>query len=682
MSTCLKYVKKVIKECDCFGTFVTFRINRDNELKSLFGGCSTIVYSLIAIVYVSYMSYHFIARKKIEFINAYRIVESEPFINLTNIGFNFAFGLESADTENPYVEGEIKFFNYSIFLMEWIGHEKIIQTPIPTKSCTKEDFHHLIDGSFKKSDLDKLFCPDWSGINYTLEGTYMDYYYKYIIIQIGLTDHALNNLDSTKNLFIKNPFEMAFFFLDNAIDYDNRSKPMPLFLNHLFRTMDFNYQKTTEVLISPVEFYNDENIIIDNPHLSRGLTIDSCTDSFRNSDRYVKHESLVNQFYLKTSSKTVELRRSYEKLPLFIADLTGILEDILIFLLLTVNVVERIAIDHKLISKMLKFSGSKYYDIDYLINTFHKDNINSNVMKIINKENLDIVKNSKGGVVSSRKSIVTLLDNNKLDGKKERNMILLDNQGKKNNFLGNKEKKFFKTNDLIKEEKRNDNNIEVQVTERDGINLLNHSMKKSVTENSFSVESLSSVNDVTHDIRNNVNNRIDSERIFTTTSKSLEEFEEQKPIEIQIKKIKNNNLSLRMNICETICVKLCFWCSKKLDKKNNIISKAEDRVHYYLDVFNYIKKMQEIDLLTYCFLDHDQYKLFEYLSKPPVKIEEDKTNNIYNEFLERQTTYKSIGKKEIDTLFKSYNNIRRKEEMLFEDLKLLRLVSAEVKFLS
>ena len=680
--SCLKCLKKLIKDCDCFGTFVTFRINKENELKSLFGGFSTIIYSMIAIIYISYMSYHFIARKNLDFINAYRIVESEPFINLTNIGFNFAFGLESADTENPYVEGEIKYFNYSIFLMEWIGHEKIIKTNIPIKSCTKEDFHHLVDGSFKKSDIDKLFCPDWSGINYTLEGTYMDYYYKYIIIQIGLTDYALNNLDSTKNLFITNPFEMAFFFLDNAIDYDNRSNPMPLFLNHLFRTMDFNYQKTTEVLISPVEFYNDENIIIDNPSLTRGLTIDSCTDSFRNSDRYVKHESLVNQFYLKTSSKTVELRRSYEKLPLFIADLTGILEDILIFLLLTVNVVERIAIDHKLISKMLKFSGSKYYDIDYLINTFHKDNINSNVMKIINKENLDIVKNSKGGVVSSRKSIVTLLDNNKLDGKKERNMILLDNQGKKNNFLGNKEKKFFKTNDLIKEEKRNDNNIEVQVTERDGINLLNHSMKKSVTENSFSVESLSSVNDVTHDIRNNVNNRIDSERIFTTTSKSLEEFEEQKPIEIQIKKIKNNNLSLRMNICETICVKLCFWCSKKLDKKNNIISKAEDRVHYYLDVFNYIKKMQEIDLLTYCLLDHDQYNLFDCLSKPPIKIEEDKTNNIYNEFLERQISYKSIGKKEIDNLFKSYNNIRRKDEMLFEDLKLLRLVNAEVKFLS
>ena len=111
------------------------------------------------------------------------------------------------------------------------------------------------------------------------------------------------------------------------------------------------------------------------------------------------------------------------------------------------------------------------------------------------------------------------------------------------------------------------------------------------------------------------------------------------------------------------------------------IKKAEDRVHYYLDVFNYIKKMQEVDLLTYCFLDHDQYKLFEYLSKPPVKFEDD-FNNIYNEFLDRQVTYKSIGKKEIDDLYHSYINIRSKNDILFEDLKLLRLVNAEIKFLS
>ena len=45
--SCLKCLKKLIKDCDCFGTFVTFRINKENELKSLFGGFSTIIYSMI-----------------------------------------------------------------------------------------------------------------------------------------------------------------------------------------------------------------------------------------------------------------------------------------------------------------------------------------------------------------------------------------------------------------------------------------------------------------------------------------------------------------------------------------------------------------------------------------------------------------------------------------------------------
>ncbi len=680
MSSFLKCLKKIVKECDCFGTFVTFRINRDNELKSLFGGCSTIIYTILAVIYVSYMSYHFIARKKIEFINAYRIVESEPFINLTDIEFNFAFGLESADTENPYIEGDIKYFNYSIFLIEWIGHEKIIKTKIPTKSCTKEDFHHLIDGSFKKSDLDKLFCPDWTGINYTLEGTYMDYYYKYIMIQIGLTEYALTHLELTKQLFITNPFEMAFFFLDNAIDYDNRSKPMPLFLGHLFRTMDFNYQKTTEVLFSPVEFYNDENIIIDNPSLSRGLTIDSCVDSFRNSDRNIKHESLVNQFLLKTSSKIIELRRSYEKLPIFIADLTGILEDILIFLLLTVNIIERIAIDHKLISKMLKFKGSKYYDIDYLTKTFNKDIINNNVTKIINKQNLDIMKNSLGGVRSQRRSIITLLENKSYD-KKQKNVSFLDNQGKKNNFVGNSDLNNLKTTMEFhnKHDKRNDN-IEVKAKEMDGINLLLHSKRKT-NNNSLSIESISEISDITHDIRREDHINSNTERIFAT-SKSLENLTPIIETEtINQNKRKNTVSYMRVNFCKNVCAKLCFWINDDLKKTKLGIKKAEDRVHYYLDVFNYIKKMQEIDLLTYCFLDHDQYKLFEYLSKPPVKYEDDKSN-IYNEFLDRQVTYKSIGKKEIDQLYKSYNNIKKKNDILFEDLKLLRLVNAEVNFLS
>jgi hypothetical protein len=40
-----------------------------------------------------------------------------------------------------------------------------------------------------------------------------------------------------------------------------------------------------------------------------------------------------------------------------------------------------------------------------------------------------------------------------------------------------------------------------------------------------------------------------------------------------------------------------------MKRRKNIILKGEERVHYYLNVFNYIKKMKEIDLLNYSFFD-------------------------------------------------------------------------------
>jgi hypothetical protein len=57
----------------------------------------------------------------------------------------------------------------------------------------------------------------------------------------------------------------------------------------------------------------------------------------------------------------------------------------------------------------------------------------------------------------------------------------LIHQKKKNNYVNNSENKNIK---YEYHDKKTDNNIEVQPTERDGINLLNHSMKKS-NNNSF-----------------------------------------------------------------------------------------------------------------------------------------------------------------------------------------------------
>ena len=88
--------------------------------------------------------------------------------------------------------------------------------------------------------------------------------------------------------------------------------------------------------------------------------------------------------------------------------------------------------------------------------------------------------------------------------------------------------------------------------------------------------------------------------------------------------------------------------------------------------------MQIVDLLTYSLFNKDQIILFDYLAKPPLRTNLN-SNDIYNEFDERQITYKKVGKEEINKLYKAFNNIRNKNDILFEDLKLMRLVNAEVK---
>ena len=65
-------------------------------------------------------------------------------------------------------------------------------------------------------------------------------------------------------------------------------------------------------------------------------------------------KNIPAKYIVKASPIMFALSRSYQKLPSFVADLSGILEEVLGIILLTVNILERQAIDNKLIKKMMK----------------------------------------------------------------------------------------------------------------------------------------------------------------------------------------------------------------------------------------------------------------------------------------------------------------------------------------
>jgi hypothetical protein len=72
MGNCCKKFGKIIKKCDNFGTFVTFRINNEIEYKSVVGGITTILFLILSISYIIYVGIPFVTRKNIEFIYSHK----------------------------------------------------------------------------------------------------------------------------------------------------------------------------------------------------------------------------------------------------------------------------------------------------------------------------------------------------------------------------------------------------------------------------------------------------------------------------------------------------------------------------------------------------------------------------------------------------------------------------------
>ena len=138
--------------------------------------------------------------------------------------------------------------------------------------------------------------------------------------------------------------------------------------------------------------------------------LDVSVDSFRHIPQRTYESNRVGEFLIQSSSKVIQVSRSYQKFPSFLADMTSLLEEILVLLLLTVNIFERKAVDHKLVEKMLKYKGSKYFDVDYLISVFNKDKISNNVMNVIEKQTLNIER--KNNISCRKKVAVDLLNNN------------------------------------------------------------------------------------------------------------------------------------------------------------------------------------------------------------------------------------------------------------------------------
>ncbi len=639
-----KEIKTFIKKVDFFATYISFRVNEEIEYKSLIGGTFTIIYVIFALGYLIIMSTNFIKRKNLNFIYSNKIMR-QPFVNLSDISFTFAFGIQYSESTFPAIEDLYLYFNYTIKLIEWVGKDDINEKYLQFRKCEVTDFPNL-EIRYYLNDLDDMLCPIYdSYTNFSIDGLYTNNYYKFISIKLSLTDYAFENYETLTQLLNENPIEMAIFFKDTSIDYENRKKPLLPYLNFNYKGIDLDFIKKTIITISSLEFISDENFFIGNSNLTTEAMFSSSQDSFRYiKQREENKENEIFEYIIEANPKLVQLKRIYEKLPQFVASISGILGFVCLVLLVISNLIERKSINQKLIHRMLKFRGNKNIDINYFTQKFknkikqdlNKFNKEIHYQNTINKDDFLEKENSTNDNITH-----DLNQNLIYEG-----INIINTESTPQTIVKN----------IISESPKDK---EVRIIK----NEINRS-KENKLENNIKIH----LKNKTRDLEKEINELSNMKEINTTemTNQTLESKKEQEDL-------------AKLNIIQIIYTVLCSFCSKKWNKKYKLIKSAEKKIHYYMDIITYIKTVQEFELLKEMLFNENFLRLFQFVSKPTMKI----LNNdfVFCHHFERENIpFKIIGKKEIDVLYTNYKEILQ-EQLTKEKLKLLNLIKGEINFL-
>jgi len=631
----LKSIISLLKTIDLFSTPISFKIDNSNVYHSLIGGIFTLIFFCFSIFYIIHSGINFIKRKDISFIYSRQIVESEPFINLTKVNFNIAFGLQYADSDDDVLVKLEKYFDFSFRIVEWIGERNITYIPLNYKKCLKSDFYNKIDFEFEVNRVGDLYCPIINEtVNFTLNGYYVDNYFRYVEVKVLLSNYSMEHFNELEEIMMNNRLEMIIFFLDKAVNYENKTNPLPFHFGFSYDGLDSSYKKECNIYISCINFYNNENWFFDTPILTEDATFDQSKATFIYLGNRTHNKRDLGIYNIEASTNKFIFHRKYEKIPTFFANLTGIFSAIHLVFYIINEYINQYYISEFIIHKTMKYRGNKNINIEIILQKCNFQSIK------LEKESENIDKTIKTNI---NHFIIKNNNNNKI---KNNEQISQNNYDSIDSIKENKIE-----NDLIfKQDKpcpvKNDKNLpNISINNED---IISKDTEKKITEKPEITEG---------------NNTFLNESNKNNQMKLCQ------------------NVFSKMNIIEILYSIFCSCSSKKQRFKNKLFRQAADRINYYMDVRTYIERAYEHELLLNLLFNKDEYQLFKFLSKPTFKVGKEQLIIFQHPLIQSDIVWDFYNINKINNLLKSYNTIIiNKSKTKFSTL-LIDYMNEQIKFL-
>ena len=640
----MKCIKRFLKKLDIFGSPINFKYKSQDRYSTSFGGLFLLIFSLISIIFGIYYFIPFFKRKNMSIIYYTMNIPKTEKIKLKDSQAAFSIGFDCDDDTDIKVDDILKLdLKHVIYIKNNKGKYDKNKTPIPSHSCTKEDFYNNYDTSFEYLNLNQYLCLD--DYNHNIEGIYSDQvfsYYEFSVI-------AKNKTSLIDEYFRSNDCKLQFYYTDITIDLANYKEPIKPFLNSIFIQLNPTLFIKRNIYFMNQYLYDDDEMLA---IFDEEKKPDQIKTLFSRYEEYSIYSGLEREktkplnpndyakIYIRADTKKTEIKRTYQKLTEFYADASSLLIAVYDFCILIISALNNFYAEQSIIKKIFLFKDidNKNFNISKQTDRIKKLFPEKISIKSFKTENFeidinDIQFNTNSENLKNKKNIYTakeLISNGALNKN-----LKIKKFNIKNNCKDNKKSLIIFTNEDI-------DNSSSEATKRQ----------------------LKTTN-------NNLNLKKTKTYIDKDNGAKLDKKEKKK----ESKNIKNKKKQdkFSFNVLEIIISLIFSNClNGHLKLKNSLSDKANVFLYNKLDIILFIRNMILLDIINNIILDDKEKDIVNFISRPIIP-----SNN--EDFGKQDIFYLKYKNKDFDKFYESFSGLIEKGDKNKKEKILIGLTNEKLK---
>ena len=648
----MKKLKKVFSKLDIFGVDFSFKYKNHDKYKTSLGGLFFILFCIAILIIVIYYFIPFINRKNYSIIYySMNLAKTEKVI-LKESKASFAIGLTCNVDKEFGIKGEdlLNFESRFIILKkERDGSKKKTKEIISSHPCTYADFYNNYNEQVDILGLNHLQCLDKT--DYVIEGLYTDEIFAYYEFSVISKEDNPEHFDKIYNYLTRNDCYLEFYYMDISFDLNNYKEPIKPYMNSLYIQLNPITLIKKNIYFMNQYFDDDDYLVFvyDRQEPMRQILFSKTEEItfYKGKDRGIKKPGDYDcyaKFYIRADIKKTEIKRKYQKIMEFYADVYSLLIALLYILMAIFNLINSFYANISLEKKIFLFREirdnhfdvfKKYKNIKKLIDlTESPKNTNQQFQNQITVEKIKNDNYGNNPLVSKEIQLLKSIEKEEISTYKIKGNIKDINEKNKN--------KISKFNDLQNEPKT----TKIKNRRKKRINI---NSRKSDLNSATSFNYKSNLNETKNIYKNNA------------------------PEIFEVKKGEKINYSY--NIFEIIISSFFGCCmTRKLKLKNNLHAQANNIIYNKLDVVLYLRSMLLLDVMSTILLDNNKKNIIEFLIHPKLSIDNNQENENKN-----KKYFGKYGEDDFNNFYDEISNLIPNSYKMKNDKILISLSNNELK---